>query len=154
MSTIGKHKDWHKLLKKDRDWDFGFLLAMERKKLSNMAQWFKDHDYGVSESGVYVYRDLTLAVRLIDAFTEEDGFIEYVMPKEPMKFDENGKVTHRTLGEFKLKGYVNTRNADRFVPYVDKKTCERSTFLMLLRQEKAWHLYCKLREYRMRNWWD
>lgn len=153
MGALNKHKVWHKVLKEDVDYDYGSLLAMERFKLSRMAKWFKDNDYGYTESGHRTYRELCLAVKLIDAVNEDDDFINYVTPSKPMEISKSGELTNINASRFKLTRYVNLRNWDRFFK-AEKDKLPRDIAQMLLRQEKAWRLYCKLREYRMQHWWD
>ena len=48
--------------------------------------------------------------------------------------------------------YVNTKNYKRFF-IKDMETNDPLT-VCSIREEKAWHLYCKIREYFMRTWWD
>lgn len=154
MGILNKHKVWHKVLKNDVDYDYGSLLAMERFKLSRMAKWFKDNNYGNTESGPRTYRELCLAVKLIDAATEDDDFIQYSdIPIKPMEISKSGELISINASRFKLTRYVNLRNWSRyFNAEIDK--LPRDAAQMLLRQEKAWKLYCKLREYRMQHWWD
>lgn len=57
-----------------------------------------------------------------------------------------------------LSRYVNIRNATRFNPKLDMSYFNNSKDEDLikdsLRVEKAWNLYHKLRQYKMRSWWD
>lgn len=47
--------------------------------------------------------------------------------------------------------YVNTKNAHRFGKYTDSDHYGTN---IQLRQDKAWHLYNKLRTYYMLTWWN
>jgi hypothetical protein len=44
------------LLAKDYDWDYGYLIALEKKKLQRMHDYFKISD--IAEDNKYTTRDL------------------------------------------------------------------------------------------------
>ena len=48
--------------------------------------------------------------------------------------------------------YVNTKNYRRF--FLIDLDVDDPLVVCSIREEKAWHLYCKIREYFMRTWWD
>lgn len=59
------------LLAKDYDWDYGYLIALEKKKLQRMHDYFKISD--IAEDNKYTTRDLGICLKLIDIFMENDG---------------------------------------------------------------------------------
>lgn len=67
--TIRAYKN---LLKADRDWDYGFLLELERKKLQRMAKYFSESE--IAESDAATARELTLCVRLLDIILDKERF--------------------------------------------------------------------------------
>ena len=52
------------LLAKDYDWDYGYLIALEKKKLQRMHDYFKISD--IAEDNKYTTRDLGICLKLID----------------------------------------------------------------------------------------
>lgn len=51
--------------------------------------------------------------------------------------------------------YCNTKNYKRFFPNMtDKMLAKLSYFGYDLYEQKAWHLYHKIRERHMQSWWD
>ena len=59
------------LLAKDYDWDYAYLVALEKKKLQRMHDYFKTSD--ITEANKYTTRDLGICLKLIDIFMENDG---------------------------------------------------------------------------------
>ena len=59
------------LLAKDYDWDYAYLVALEKKKLQRMHDYFKTSD--ITEDNKYTTRDLGICLKLIDIFMENDG---------------------------------------------------------------------------------
>lgn len=57
-----------------------------------------------------------------------------------------------------MERYVNIKNASRFNPkWISSHFYGPDTGALMkdhLRVEKAWHLYHKLRQYKLRTWWD
>lgn len=133
-------KRWIRYLKRDNyhNWDWAYMLGMEIEKMKQMAEFFDSDDCHVMK-GKDVANRIRLAIKLATiALDEGDTF----------------------------KGYVNTRNAHRFISleYVqsilelhEKHKLEDSYLQMYyneIRVAKAWFLYNKIRFYNMKNWWD
>ena len=99
---------------------------------------------------------MNLVLRLLDII-EENGEAE-LLCDEPFKFKDNGYLELNPDAKWKMERYVNIKNATRFNPkwtYVhfdDPKTV--ALMKDHLRVEKAWQLYHKLRQYKLRTWWD
>lgn len=115
-------------------WDWTYMLQLEKAKLETMLSYFNQSHIIADEE--IVIRDIKLAISLIDIIIDE-GMSNTTF--------ENGKLHDNNK--------VNLRNANRFVSYKFLSAdflCVKG----LVRTEKAWHLYHKLRLYKMRNWWD
>ena len=157
---------YKRLLAEDQDWDYCYLIALEKKKLQRMHDCIKHNS--CLEHKDFVVRDIAICIRLIVIFMEEDvvfkSWLKQSFPGK-MKFtkvDEN-------LFEVDLEGgrqiadypvYVNVRNERRFfrcTPIKDAQTEGNRTREVLsitrLRQQKALHLYHLIREYKLFEWW-
>ena len=146
---------YFKFMWNNEDFDYSYLLNLEREKLKDMYNYFRDAKWTETE---WVHaRDCKLAIALLDIILEDDSATEYVMGNAIGK------------GTFILKKYVNTENMPRFMtPELCKEYAIRSSKKNLdrgelnwltimkdeLRMEKAWRLYCKLRENNLRDWCD
>jgi hypothetical protein len=142
---------YKRLLAKDHDWDYAFLIALEKKKLQRM------HDCIKRESPMkhkdFVVRDIAICIRLIDIFMEEDAAYTTWLNQS-----FSGKVEERQIVDYPV--YVNTRNEKRFfrcTPIKDDQLSGNRTRVLLtipsLRQLKALHLYHLIREYKLLGWW-
>jgi hypothetical protein len=129
-------RSYSKILKKDFDWDYDFLLILEKKKLSRMRDYFQKDSPLSKENLTLILRDLTLCINLINIILD-DGYF--------------GVEDH----------YININNAYKFNKALDifykkriKENKDIEMFKPQLRLLKALHLYNKIREYRMLSWWD
>lgn len=99
---------------------------------------------------------MNLALKLLDII-EENGE-STICKGGDITFNDDKTLTLDPDTTWELKRYVNTRNAKRFYPscdmkmYVDPKS--GAMYRDHLRIEIAWHIYHKLRQYKLRNWWD
>lgn len=66
-----KINSWCRLLEKDFDWDYTFLLEIERKKIIEMYEYFKKCTR--SDKMPIVARDLQLCIGLLDIVLEKDN---------------------------------------------------------------------------------
>lgn len=135
------------LARRDFDWDYACMLEMERAKLEYMAKYFTESR--IAEHDWAVARDAKICIRLIDIILDEDN--SYVL-----KHDESKPVMEWDLVEIKK---VNLKNVRRFLSEEEINSLSKSPRLKVylkdnLRMEKAWNLYCKIREYNMRSWWN
>jgi len=145
---------WAPVIWNNADWDYEYMLRIERYKLSRMLKSLSRD--GVWADQTYSTRDIRICISLLDIILEEDK-------------------PHRTYGETAFSGWkmttrngklvilerpenvaypvhVNLRNKDRFLPWsVDNET---SPFKDMLRQEKAMRLYNLIRAYNMTEWFD
>ena len=156
------------LLAKDYDWDYGYLIALEKKKLQRMHDYFKISD--IAEDNKYTTRDLGICLKLIDIFMENDGvhntWLERAYSGTRIQFRKLDDGNYEMVDDDKdplpdIPTYVNTRNEKRFfrsAPIKDALAEDRREYSIhlkiSLRQQKALHLYHMIREYKLFGWWD
>lgn len=151
-STI---KCYEKLLKKDKDFDFSYLLELERFKIKRMIKSFSEAS--VPHVGIeFTIRELKICVSLIDIILEEDAPMKTYMENN---YGSNGKV-RMSVGDdhilnierdpdcYKTPIRVNTNNYRRF----GLKEKPNKILLMDYRRRKALKLYNSIRN-RLFNWW-
>ena len=158
---------YKRLLAHDHDWDYAYLIALEKKKLQRMRDCIKCE--GHLANNAIVVRDIGICIRLIDIFMEEDAVFNTWLHQSfsgEMKFRklENGNyelddTNRKPISDYPV--YVNVRNERRFFRSTPIRDAQQegdmdSTILSIvsLRQQKALHLYHLIREYKMFSWWD
>lgn len=158
---------YKRLLANDQDWDYAYLIALEKKKLQRMHDCIKREAH--LENNALVVREMAICIRLIDIFMEEDAAHNTWLDRSfsgRMKYHklENGNYrldneNRKPLADYPV--YVNTRNERRFfrsTPIRDalEQDNRNSAILSIasLRQQKALHLYHLIREYKLFGWWD
>ena len=157
---------YKRLLAEDKDWDYCYLIALEKKKLQRMHDCIKNNS--CLEHKDFVVRDIAICIQLIDIFMEEDAVFKSGLKQSfsgKMKFkkvDENlyevDNDEGRPIADYPV--YVNVRNERRFfrrTPIKDAQSEGDRTRAILsitrLRQQKALHLYHLIREYKLFEWW-
>lgn len=131
--------NYRKILWNDKQFDFGYLLELEKLKLQLMIKEFKTHPHTDHTSNI---RWISICIKLIDIIQEEDSALEVVEMKT-------------SKPQFKLVKYVNINNASRFrIEYLDQYDRLQVYRRELLRQQKALYLYNKIRYNYMLEWWD
>lgn len=127
-----KYKSVVKAAVKFEPWDYGFILDMERAALEKMRDYIRDK--GVHVDNIRDSERINLTLRLLDI--SMDKYLDWE------KIDQ-GII------------YVNTKNKYRYFRK-DKlsEKCFDNISKSTLREEKAWYLYCKMREYWFRTFWD
>ena len=158
---------YKRLLADDQDWDYAYLIALEKKKLQRMHDCIKSEGY--LENNAIVVRDIAICIRLIDIFMEDDAVYNTWLHQSysgKMRFRklEKDLYTHddtdrKPIADYPV--YVNVRNERRFfrhTPIEDaQKAGDRDKAILStvsLRQQKALHLYHLIREYKILEWWD
>lgn len=127
-----KYRKIHRAVNRFRPYDYGFILEIEKKCLEELR------DY-LGKEGIAVGNDrdaerINTAIKCLGIFDYPD-------------FDLKGnKIIPRH--------YINIGNYDRFIPVVNEDIIQTGAFKVSLREQKAWHLYCMIREYFMQQWWD
>ena len=145
---------YFKIMWSNHSYDYGYLLELEREKLKDMYKYFSTAN--IIEDEWVLARDCKLAIALLNIILEDDSSYD-------VYFAKGAKIGE---GRYVIRKYVNDSNIDRFL---HRDICKRyriesskknkdNKFPIIvrdeLRVEKAWNLYCKLREYSLRSWWD
>ena len=156
-------KIYEKLLKKDKDFDFAYLLILERFKLKRMIDCFSKAKMSHERTPIDI-RDMKLCVNCIDIILGED-IIYLNHLKKYEDFDIQLNTTENEDGTYTLDTsnwvsplfdhYVNINNAKRFGfdnIIIDSKPYLFEHLKIDLRQIKALHLYNMIRN-RMLHWW-
>jgi len=138
---------------KDRDWDYGFMLELERKKLQRMIKWYEKNDYGVSENGKRRCNQMRIALNCLNIFLDSDWWT--INKPDNMPISE---WLERPCpdNDFIIKVYVNLNTWKRFIPWLSEESIKNrpNMWKIELREAKAWSLYHRIREQYMRDWWD
>lgn len=121
-------KKYSKLLKEDRDWDWAYMLQLERFKLKRMSKYFTKSQ--LVHGWERMVSEINLCIKLIDIVLEIDS--------------------KAYMNDYEARLLVNAKNYKRFMHYLE----DNSYYLQDLRIKKALHLYNLIRTYRMRSWWD
>lgn len=158
---------YKRLLAHDQDWDYAYLIALEKKKLQRMRDCIKRE--GHLKNNAIVVRDIAICIRLIDIFMEDDAVYNTWLHQSfsgKLKFRklennlyELDDSDRKPIADFSV--YVNVRNECRFfraTPIKDaQRVGDRDNAILStvrLRQQKALHLYHLIREYNLLTWWD
>lgn len=108
--------------------DFAFLYELEKAKLQEMYAYFSKAKYLYPDNYASYCRDISICIKLIDIFLEEEA---------------NPDV------------YINKRNWKRFMDFEEDRFDDFfEKFPGILRAYKARHLYYKIRLYKTEHWWD
>jgi hypothetical protein len=156
------------LLAKDYDWDYGYLIALEKKKLQRMHDCIKRENHLANNE--FVIREIAICIRLINIFMENDSvhntWLERAYSGTRIQFRKLDNGHYEMVDDDKdplpeIPIYVNTRNEKRFfrsTPIKDALAEDRREYSIhlkiSLRQQKALHLYHMIREYKLFGWWD
>jgi len=158
---------YKRLLAHDQDWDYAYLIALEKKKLQRMHDCIKRE--GHLENNAIVVRDIAICIRLIDIFMEDDAVYNTWLHQSfsgKLKFRkleinlyELDDSDRKPIADYPV--YVNVRNEHRFFRATPIKDAQREgdrdnaiLSTVRLRQQKALHLYHLIREYNLLTWWD
>ena len=123
---------YKRLLANDHDWDYAYLIALEKKKLQRMHDCIKCE--GHLENNALVVRELAICIRLIDIFMEDDAvhntWLHRSYSGTRLKFRkrEDGLYElddedRQPIADYPV--YVNIRNEQRFfrsTPIKDAQT--------------------------------
>lgn len=170
----GPFKRWKKLIRNDQDFDFSYLWKLELAKLKFMLEFWESDSPCTSKDNIIRY--LKLAIRLLESVYEEREEV-WEIEYSPITTEKSEKYpglweVHRDREQDRIKkiGYVNTRNANRFLG--SKVNDWRTNRIKELNSEygipnsvacqfendlwsrKAKHLYHLIREYHDEEWWD
>ena len=115
--------------------DYEYLLDIEKVALKYMAEYFKSSNIVVDNK--FIVRDISLCLKLLNIATDKDFHFNDL-------FHENEGIN---------VPYVNLRNRNRFTDEFRTINPESPVIKALIREMKAWNLYCKVRS-NMQGWWD
>ena len=158
---------YKRLLAKDQDCDYAFLIALEKKKLQRMHDFFKRES--CLERKDFVARDIAICICLIDIFMEDDAVYNTWLNQSysgKMKFRkvendiyELDDTDRKPIADYPV--FVNVRNEKRVFRCTPIKDAQSEgdrkraiLSIVSLRQQTALHLYHLIREYKLFEWWD
>ena len=130
-----KRRNWLRLLRHNYDFDFGYLLDIEKEKLKDMLKYFKKTKY---IDATFIVRDLTLCIKLLNLYNDSNP---------------------RPVNIRNAKRFFNSIQLNMLKDTTPKAWCHGGINLSDIAKEelyrkKVWHLYCLIREYRTTTWWD
>ena len=156
-----KIKQYEKILRKDNDFDFGYLLELERFKIKRMVKNFENAS--VKHEGIeHTISEMKMCVKLLDIIMEDDA-VSKMYNKEYMKVQLFKSIplgegryelvkTDEKLPKFPV--HININNAIRFDRYWNTHNDElKETLMPEIRRIKALYLYNKLRNRCFKWWW-
>ena len=130
------NKNWHKIRKSvnsARPWDYGYWQETLYHYLEYQAAYFEKHQYFVGwENAV---KEIRLAKSLLEIIMEKRDLSDFSGARPKMKI------------------YVNTRNAKRFILYEDADMT-KAMWQIELYERKANRLLYRILEEKSRTWWD
>ena len=130
------NKNWHKIRKsvnQARPWDYGYWQETLHHYLEYQAAYFENSRRFVGwERAV---KDIRLCKSLLEIVMEKRDLSDFSGDKPKMKI------------------YVNTRNAKRFIQYEDADIT-KAMWQLELYERKANRLLYRILEEKSRNWWD
>lgn len=134
-SEMKKDRNKLKLIKKVKKFepfDFQYLLEVEIEALKQMAEY--QESKGICVNSKRYAEQMKTAINVLK-----------------IALDGNIQCSH-DYKQWWMPVYVNTKNYKRF--FIKDMETDDPLIVCSIREEKAWHLYCKIREYFMRTWWD
>ena len=130
--------NYRRILWRDKQFDYGYLLDLEKTKLQLMIHEFKINPHVDHTSNI---RWLSICIKLIDIIQEEDFALEYSNKPNTAKF--------------RLIKYVNISNSIRFgLENIMFDGPLQIYMKQTLRQRKALYLYNRIRYNYIFDWWD
>ena len=121
-----------KRTKKFKPFDYQYLLDIEMEALKQMSEYQRTK--GICVNSERYAEQIKTAINVLK-----------------IALDGNIQCSH-DYKQWWMPVYVNTKNYRRFFPI--NLEIHDPLVVCSIREEKAWYLYCKIREYFMRTWWD
>ena len=134
-SKIKRDKNKLRLInkvKKYEPFDYQYLLEIEMEALKQMSEYQRTK--GICVNSERYAEQIKTAINVLK-----------------IALDGNIQCSH-DYKQWWMPVYVNTKNYKRF--FIKDMEINDPLTVCSIREEKAWHLYCKIREYFMRTWWD
>lgn len=145
--------NWLPIIWKDRDWDFAYYFDIEKKKLQNMLKFYEDSSRVVDVDTKY----FKICIKLIDAILENDDYLTQT-------YDESMSLKDFMLNNrnYKFNHYVNLKNRHRFLTSGQYQHFTKSLgdnkldahIKNTIYRLKAKHLYYKILENNVLDWWE
>ena len=120
------------------DWDYSYLLELEKFKLQLMIDNFTNYPHVEHKNHI---KWMSISIKLIDIILEKDMCINYDFNNENITINK----------------YINIRNAERFNCYSQTHNVNEQLTLFgkeMLRERKALYLYNAIRYNYLYEWWD
>lgn len=125
-NSISSIISWWNVIRKDRDWDWRYILLLERHKLTKVLKRLESNMFYIGQETDM--RKIKICISLIDVAMSDD---------EP-------------------DVYVNIKNTSTYVKLkdsgIDDKIIESIKYD--IRMDKAIKLYYKIKADNLLNWWD
>lgn len=144
-----KHRKIQRILRKNKDWDYLFLLKLEYYKLKQMYTYFSKN-----EVRNIICRDIKLCIKLLEIYFDLDNNINLEKAKTI-----NIRNSNRFLEDYEV-AWLNEEKPEHF----NFKTMSGNEYNIpidtvnlakeALYKNKVWHLYNLIREYKTETWWD
>lgn len=134
-SKMKKDRNKLRLIKRVKQFypfDYQYLLDIEMEALKQMSEYQRTK--GICVNSERYAEQIKTAINVLK-----------------IALDGNIQCSH-DYKQWWMPVYVNTKNYRRFFPI--NLEIHDPLVVCSIREEKAWHLYCKIREYFMRTWWD
>ena len=134
-SKMKKDRNILKLIKRTKNFkpfDYQYLLEIEMEALKQMSEYQRAK--GICVNSERYAEQIKTAINVLK-----------------IALDGNIQCSH-DYKQWWMPVYVNTKNYRRFFPI--NLEIHDPLIVCSIREEKAWHLYCKIREYFMRTSWD
>lgn len=134
-SKMKKDRNKLRLIKRVKQFypfDYQYLLDIEMEALKQMSEYQRTK--GICVNSERYAEQIKTAINVLK-----------------IALDGNIQCSH-DYKQWWMPVYVNTKNYRRFFPI--NLEIHDPFIVCSIREEKAWHLYCKIREYFMRTWWD
>ena len=134
-SKMKKDRNILKLIKRTKNFkpfDYQYLLDIEMEALKQMSEYQRTK--GICVNSERYAEQIKTAINVLK-----------------IALDGNIQCSH-DYKQWWMPVYVNTKNYRRFFPI--NLEIHDPLVVCSIREEKAWRLYCKIREYFMRTWWD
>lgn len=112
--------------------DYGYILQFESMYLKRMLKRYEKYNMYVGQEDIGRY--IKLMIRLIDLMDEPSG---------------SYKVNVANSSRFLNKKFIDLIKNKEGEDYTDDWS-----FKVELRDAKIWHLYCKVRDEKLRSMWD
>lgn len=158
FKSLKRSCKYFKIMWSNHPYDYAYLLELEREKLRDMYKYFSTANIIADEW--ILARDCKLAISLLDIILGDDSSYDIHIPELTSLIEGKYNI------KYTIRKYVNDNNIDRFMHcdickkyrIESSKKDKNNNFPIIIRDDlriaKAWNLYCKLREYRLRTWWD